>query len=1432
MRTRTIILMCMLVLGMGITAQASPLKAETLRYATASVPTKSVNDDELDEYKRNLLEQLEHVKNILKKIEEDYWTLHHTGEDIDLKEAFFTTDIRSYFNARYGQIEDNIASLPASIEAAQTKMDIDELNLQINVVEAAVSTLMNLVNSLQGNLQTCLTKFDADFDQYWAVNPGTYDDGYLDIVYGSEDPLYVAMVQGQKDACWDLIGVLIDYLRHAVDQTLIASFSSEEPGFSTLYNAYVAAVEAYMPLAQRKHNCYSNMEELQRRITNMETALTEAGVDRSESVWNRVTNLKDAFNYYMARLDGANSSSGLEDSEESIRALQDQVQNLQPYVEKFIDNWMDQPIVFADADVELICVYALGVDENNDHKLSRKEAALVTNLGTHFRNGNDFDSFDELQYFTSLTSIPDYAFENCVSLTTITLPNSVTTIGANAFYGCSQLQTLKMSSKVESIGNQAFGNINSAQVNLTIDCAPSHSVIADELFWGNSALKSVTLGDGITNIGTKAFQSCTGMSSFAMTTSVQTIGENAFANISEELAFTVDVSSATASTAIADNLFKGIRMKSVTLDDAITGIGVSAFQNCSELTEVRIPSHVFVIKEAAFKECTHLNKVTMSTTLEFIEGEAFTNNLDMTFYIEPTATKTTIGGKYSDGTSITPFVNSLGLVAVEVMEGVTAIEKSAFSSSQSIWKVTLPSTVTEIGESGFSGSHLLQEIVLNNGLERIGWCAFKECVNLHSVAIPASVNYIENGAFQDCTSLVEANLPAGLEFVGAQLFQNTQLRKITIPASVTKIWDDAFKVALDEDNCGWLREVTLEQDDPSKIEISGDPFLTPHSNINLNVPFWSVDAYRTDSYWGDFNIVSSAMFTVDNMVYWVNPNTDVPFAILQHPVDKLLTAGEVTIPAEITVHGQTFQVTDIAGNAFKDCSNLTGIKLNTALESVTPGAFDGLEDIVITINPYGDQTTVKPNLFKDYSATGSFTVVLGEGITKVGDRAFNNCQNLKALYLPASLESFGEFAFTQVNNLMDVYVKWESPLDIPYNDRDPFFNGNLNSGEKIRLHVPIGKYSTYANHPYWGKYFDIPNDNDWVGDFVYSPVANADHELMVLRYAGQPSGSEVMAVIPETVEKNGITYRVTEVGGDIFANLPTYNYVNNVYLTIPESVNKVNGEAFKWCKNITVIVKWQEPLALYGLSFDDPQMQCESHKLLVPVGTMSKYEFSDWSPFGMFEEYITFADSKVEEICLSNLDGQPSGPKDGVVSVFEAETAETLPNVDWFAWTKIKSFDELKYFTRLTTIGEYAFSHCDKLERITIPSSVTQLGRDAFWICSSLKTVTVEWDTPIDVDLDSSNDPFPSKDGITLFVPEGKKSAYQSHLYWRQFFVAEALDGDADGSGQLTIDDALAIVDYILGQPSDGFVEANADVNGDGKITIADAVSLVNMILN
>ena len=365
-----------------------------------------------------------------------------------------------------------------------------------------------------------------------------------------------------------------------------------------------------------KQALYEQLEKVLKSITAVENELISLVIPKSESVWDMLAQAKAEYAYCKDILDAADSEARLREVEVAIASLQVMVTKLQNYAKVLEQDLLDKPIVFADATAKLICINSLHADLNDDKEVSRREASMVTAIGTSFQ-ACDMTSFDEFQYFTGVTSIPEYAFFSCGSLTTITLPNSVKTIGANTFGLCSQLQTLKMGSKVESIGNFAFSDIPSGTINLTIDCVPGNPVISDVLK-GLSALKSVTLGDGITEIGEKAFFGCGGLKSVSMTTSVQTIGSNAFGNTADELSFQIDASS--GSKTIADNLFKGIRMKSVTLDDAITGIGVSAFQNCSELTEVRIPSHVFVIKEAAFKECTHLNKVTMSTTLEFIEG--------------------------------------------------------------------------------------------------------------------------------------------------------------------------------------------------------------------------------------------------------------------------------------------------------------------------------------------------------------------------------------------------------------------------------------------------------------------------------------------------------------------------------------------------------------------------------------------------------------------------------------------------------------------------------------------------------------------------------------------------------------------------------------------------------------------------------------------
>ena len=59
---------------------------------------------------------------------------------------------------------------------------------------------------------------------------------------------------------------------------------------------------------------------------------------------------------------------------------------------------------------------------------------------------------------SSVTSIGDWAFYDCSSLTSINIPNSVTSIGTFAFYGCSALTSITIPNSVTSIGSYAFSD--------------------------------------------------------------------------------------------------------------------------------------------------------------------------------------------------------------------------------------------------------------------------------------------------------------------------------------------------------------------------------------------------------------------------------------------------------------------------------------------------------------------------------------------------------------------------------------------------------------------------------------------------------------------------------------------------------------------------------------------------------------------------------------------------------------------------------------------------------------------------------------------------------------------------------------------------------------------------------------------------------------
>ena len=126
-----------------------------------------------------------------------------------------------------------------------------------------------------------------------------------------------------------------------------------------------------------------------------------------------------------------------------------------------------------------------------------------------------------------VTSIAEYAFSFCESLTSITIPDSITSIREGAFFNCNSLTSITIPDSVTSIGVGAFG---CCPLLTSIDIPAGVTSIGDSTFFGCGSLTSITIPDSVTSIGNWAFESCGSLTSITIPDSVTFIGEYAFAD--------------------------------------------------------------------------------------------------------------------------------------------------------------------------------------------------------------------------------------------------------------------------------------------------------------------------------------------------------------------------------------------------------------------------------------------------------------------------------------------------------------------------------------------------------------------------------------------------------------------------------------------------------------------------------------------------------------------------------------------------------------------------------------------------------------------------------------------------------------------------------------------------------------------------------------
>ena len=482
-----------------------------------------------------------------------------------------------------------------------------------------------------------------------------------------------------------------------------------------------------------------------------------------------------------------------------------------------------------------------------------------------------------------VTSIGAEAFRECIDLSSIIIPEGIKSIGTSAFSGCSGLKSITIPNSVANIGNNAFFGCSKVE-SLTYNTDAIKSI-----FSGIRSLKNITIGDSVTIIGTNAFKGCSGMTSVILPNSIKSIGNNAFDGCTGLTLFTMGDSV----LSIGDFAFSGCsNLTSLSISNSITEIGSCAFNNCGKIdynvydngyyignesnpyvilisskskniTSCTINAGCRIIYEGAFEDCSNLIEIRIPESVVNIRTRAFAGcsglqKADFASIESLCKIKFDITNANPLSCTHQLYVDGVEITNLVIPNTVASIGNYTFSECNKITSVSISESVTSIGDYAFAGCSGILSVSISESVRHIGYNAFAKCSSLKSVTIPNSVTSIDGGAFSGCTNLTSINIPDSINTINNAVFSGcNKLSSIIIPKTVTSIGQEAFC------NCNSLTSVSIPN---SVTSISKKAFYNCTSLMSAAIPN-SVTSISNDAFQNSNNI-KTLLFNTNKITYF------------------------------------------------------------------------------------------------------------------------------------------------------------------------------------------------------------------------------------------------------------------------------------------------------------------------------------------------------------------------------------------------------------------------------------------------------------------------------------------------------------------------------------------------------------------------------------